>query len=154
MTDYERETRVVRDDGTAAVERETVVDPAAGERVTVVRESSNLGWIIALIVAVVAIIIIAMFVMNREPTTNTDDITAAMEASRAAGYAEGANTAIGSMPPATTTVPVPVPVPGPSIDTSGVERSAAEAAEAAREARDAAERAADSVANSATNTTP
>ena len=152
MTDYERETRVVRDDGTAAVERETVVDSATGERVTVVRESSNLGWIIALIVAVVAIIIIAMFVMNREPTTNTDDITAAMEASRAAGYAEGANTAISSMPPASTTVPVPVPVP--SIDTSGVERSAAEAAEAAREAREAAERAADSVANSATNTTP
>ena len=151
MSDYERETRVVRDDGTAAVERETVVD-SAGERVTVVREgNSAVGWIIALIVAVVAIIIIAMFVMNREPDTNTDDLTTAMEAGRAAGYAEGANSALSSMPPATTTVPVPVPVP--SIDTSGVERSAAEAAESAREAREAAERAADSVASS-TNTTP
>lgn len=156
MTDYERETRVVRDDGTAAVERETVVDTTTGERVTVVREGSNVGWIIALIVAVVAIIIIAMFVMNREPpATNADDLTAAMEASRAAGYAEGANSSALQAPPITTTVPVPVPVPGPSVDTSGVERSAAEAAEAAREAREAAERAADSVANStATNTTP
>lgn len=156
MTDYERETRVVRDDGVAAVERETVVDSATGERVTVVRDgNSSLGWIIALIVAVVAIIIIAMFVMNREPSTNADDVTAAMEASRAAGYAEGANASSAAMPPVTQTVPVPVPVPGPSVDTSGVERSAAEAAEAAREAREAAERAADSVANStATNTTP
>ena len=154
MTDYERETRVVTEDGSAAVERETVVDSATGERVTVVREGSNIGWIIAFIVAVVAIIIIAMFVMNREPpATNADDLTAAMEASRAAGYAEGANTSA-LQAPVTTTVPVPVPVPGPSVDTSGIERSAAEAAEAAREAREAAERAADSVANSATNTTP
>ena len=158
MTDYERETRVVREDGTAAVERETVVDSATGERVTVVRDgNSAVGWIIAFIVAVVAIIIIAMFVMNREPATNTDDVTAAMEASRAAGYVEGANSSA-LMPPATTTVPVPVPMPAPSIDTSGIERSAAEAARAAEDARDAAERAAeraaDSVANSATNTTP
>ena len=153
MSDYERETRVVREDGTAAVERETINDPATGERVTVVRErGSATAWIIAAMVAVVAIIIIAMLMTN-EPETNADDIAAAMDASRAAGYAEGANTALGSMPPTTTTIPVPVPVPGPSVDTSGVERSAAEAAAAAAEARDAAERAADSVAG-ATNTTP
>ena len=155
MSDYERETRVVRDDGTAAVERETVTDAATGERVTLVREGgSATAWIIAAMVAVVAIIIIAMLMTN-EPDTDANDIAAAMDASRAAGYVEGANTAMSQVPPVTTTVPVPVPVPGPSIDTSGVERSAAEAAEAARDARDAAERAADSVANSVTtNTTP
>ena len=155
MSDYERETRVVREDGTAAVERETVNDPATGERVTVVREGGNAtAWIIAAMVAVVAIIIIAMLMTNR-PDTDANDMAAAMDASRAAGYAEGANTAMSQIPPTTTTVPVPVPVPGPSIDTSGIERSAAEAAEAARDAREAAERAADSVADSVTtNTTP
>ncbi|HEX5776085.1 MAG TPA: hypothetical protein VFX95_05335 [Caulobacteraceae bacterium] len=154
MSDYERETRVVRDDGTAAVERETVTDTATGERVTVVREGgSATAWIIAAMVAVVAIIIIAMLMTN-EPDTATDDMAAAMDASRAAGYVDGANTAMSQIPPTTTTVPVPVPVPGPSIDTSGIERSAAEAAAAAADARDAAERAADSAANSATNSTP
>ncbi|HEX6866558.1 MAG TPA: hypothetical protein VF122_04940 [Caulobacteraceae bacterium] len=151
MSDYERETRVVREDGTAAVERETVTDNATGERVTVVREGGNAtAWIIAAMVAVVAIIIIAMLMTN-QPDTDAEDVAAAMDASRAAGYVDGAN-ASALQPP--VTVPVPVPVPGPSIDTSGIERSAAEAAEAAADARDAAERAADSVANSTTNTTP
>ena len=132
-------------------ERETVTDTATGERVTVVREGGNAtAWIIAAVVAVVAIIIIAMLMTN-EPNTEADDMAAAMDASRAAGYVDGANTAMSQMPMTTT---VPVPVPAPSIDTSGIERSAAEAAEAAADARDAAERAADSVANSATNTTP
>lgn len=147
MTDYERETRVVRDDGTAEVRETVVEDTTTGDRVTYVRSGgSATPWIIAAMVAVVAIIIIAM--LMTQPQTNTDDITAAMESSRAAGYVEGANTAMSQVP---TTIPVPMPAP--SIDTSGIERSAAEAAAAAADARDAAERAADSVAAS-TNTTP
>ena len=130
-------------------ERETVVDDTTGEHVTVVREGGNAtAWIIAAMVAVVAIIIIAMLMMNR-PDTNTDDLTAAMDASRAAGYAEGANTAMSQVPPATTTI---LPV-----DSGAAERSAADAAASAEAAREAAERAADSVddaAARATNTTP
>jgi hypothetical protein len=148
MTDYERETRVVRDDGTAEV-RETVVDDTAGERITVVREGGNAtAWIIAAMVAVVAIIIIAMLMMN-EPADNAEDLAAAMDASRAAGYVEGANTAAMSQPPLTTTIPVPVPV-----DSGAAERSAADAAASAEAAREAAERAAESVAGVTTNTTP
>ena len=123
MTDYERETRT------------TVDDP----NVTYVRQGGGATpWLIAAIVAVVAIIAVAFLMTTRaDPAAN--DIAAAMDASRAAGYVEGANTAMSQ-------VPVTIPVP---IDTGAAERTAAEAAASAADARDAAERAADSASNAA-----
>jgi len=146
MSDFERETRTTT----------TTTDPASVRETTTVRDpdtttyvrtgNSATPWIIAAIVAIVAIIAVAYLMTSRgEPTTNTDNLAAAMDASRAAGYVEGATTAMDSSIP--TTVQVPVPVPMPSFDTGAAERSAADAADAARDARDAAERAADSAAS-------
>lgn len=157
MSDFERETRISTDDPAYVREtvRTTTVEDAAP--VTYVREGGAGPWIVAALVAVLAIVAI-LFLMNRNPeATNTEDLTAAMDASRAAGYMEGATTAAASAVPQTVQVPVPVP----SIDTSGIERSAADAADAAADARAAAERAADSAAASvnadtsvSSNTTP
>jgi hypothetical protein len=131
----ERETRITTED----------------TPVTVVRTSSSaMPWIIAAIVAVVAILAVAFLMTNRaEPVTNADDLAAAMDAGRAAGYVEGATTAMSRAAPA--------PILVPSYDGSA-DRSAAEASAAAADARDAAERAADSAAAADTsvtvNTTP
>jgi hypothetical protein len=134
-------------------ERTTIVeDTAPADTVYVERGSSATPWIIAAIVAVIAILAVVFLVNNRDdPVENADDIAAALDASRAAGYVEGATTTMSQMPPA--------PVLVPSYDSGAADRSAAEAAEAARDARDAAERAADSLANSPdtsvnSNTTP
>ena len=119
MTD-ERETRITTDE----------------TPVTIVRSSSATPWIIAAIVAVAAIIAVAFLMTNRgEPATNTEDLTAAMDASRAAGYVEGATTAMSQIPAA--------PIVVPSYDGSA-DRSAAEASAAAADARAAADRAANS----------
>lgn len=131
MTD-ERETRITTDD----------------TPVTVVRTSNATPWIIAAIVAVVAILAVAFLMTNRsEPVTNADDLAAAMDAGRAAGYVEGATTAMSQAAPA--------PILVPTYDGSA-DRSAAEASAAAADARDAAERAADSAAaaDTSVNTTP
>lgn len=137
-------------------ERTTIVqDTAPADNVTYVRERSSAApWIIAAVVAVVAILAVLFLMNNREaPVDNAEDIAAALEANRAAGYIEGATSAMSNQ------MPAPAPILVPSYDSGAAERSAADAAEAARDARDAAERAADSLANGpdtsvSSNTTP
>jgi hypothetical protein len=121
-------------------ERTTVIEDTTPRDTVYVERTSNAGpWIIAAVVAVIAILAVLFLMNNRdEPVDNAADIAAALEANRAAGYIEGQSSAMANQMP--TIMPAPV-------DTSGIERSAADAAEAARDARDAAERAADSVAN-------
>ncbi|HYG26955.1 MAG TPA: hypothetical protein VD906_08610 [Caulobacteraceae bacterium] len=157
MAEYEREVRTTTPEGDPAyVRTRTATDEA--DRVTYVRRGSGATpWLIAAIVAVAAIIAIAFLMRdNDEPTA--DELAAAVDAGRAAGYVEGAATAVGDMPATVTqTIPVPVPVPTDSGASVYAERSAAEAAEAAADAREAAERAADAAdpdVNVSTNTTP
>lgn len=156
MSDYERETRTSTPDG-AAYERERTTIDETPERTVVVRRGGGAGpWLLAALVAIVAIIAVVWMMNSRTAPTN-EEISAAMDQSRAAGYVEGATTALSSVPQAT--------LPAPSIDTGSVIASQS-AAQAAADARAAAERAADSAQNAAasvaanpttdtsTNTTP
>jgi len=158
VSDYERETRTSTPDGDATVRERTTVDGDTPDRTVVVHRSSGAGaWILAALVAVVAIIAVVWMMNSRTGPTN-DEISAAMDSSRAAGYVEGASTALSNVTPQTT-------LPAPSIDTGSVIASQS-AAQAAADARAAAERAADSAQNAAasvsantntdtsTNTTP
>ncbi|MGE5501356.1 MAG: hypothetical protein ACM3W4_05470 [Ignavibacteriales bacterium] len=145
MSDYERETRTSTPSGDAYQRERTTVDDTP-ERTVVVRRGSNAGaWLLAALVAIVAIIAVVWMMTSRTAPTN-DEIAAAMDQSRAAGYVEGAQTAMSNLPQ--TTLPAP-----PAVDTGSViaSQTAADAARAASEARAAAERAAESAQNAAAN---
>jgi hypothetical protein len=142
VSDYERETRTSTPSG-EAYERERTVATDTPDTVVVHRSSGAGPWILAALVAIVAII--AVFWMMNSRTNPTDnEIAAAMDSSRAAGYVEGATTAMSN-------IPQQVPVPTPTVDTGSIiaSQTAADAARAASDARAAAERAADSARNSA-----
>ncbi len=142
MSDYERETRTSTPSGDAYQRERTTVDDTP-DRTVVVRRGSNAGaWLLAALVAIIAIIAVVWMMTSRTSPTN-EEISAAMDQSRAAGYVEGASTAMSSLPQPT--------LPAPSIDTGSIvaSQTAADAARAASEARAAAERAADSAQNAA-----
>lgn len=141
MSDYERETRTSTPDGDATVRERTTVGDAAPERTVVVQRGGSAGaWLLAAVVAIIAIIAVVWMMNSRTAPTN-DEISAAMDSSRAAGYVEGASTALSNVPPA------------PTVDTGSIiaSQTAADAARAASEARAAAERAADSAQSAADN---
>lgn len=134
MADYERETYTTTNDDLPPADRE--------ERVTYVRDNGNAGpWLIAAVVAVVAIIAVAWLMMDSSP--DDEEIAAAMDASRSAGYVEGANSALSQQP-----LIIPAPDTG-AADYAA--RTAADAAQAASEARAAAEQAAESADDAAAN---
>lgn len=146
MSDFERETRT------------TTTETPSSDSVTYVRSGGGAGpWILAAVVAIIAIVAVVWLMNSRTAPTN-NEISAAMDQSRAAGYVEGATTAMSNMPPQTT-------LPAPSVDTGSVIASQ-NAAQAAADARAAAERAANSAqsaadsvtahtnADASTNTTP
>ena len=128
MSDFERETRT------------TTVETPPSDSVTYVRSGSGAGpWILAAVVAVIAIIAVVWMMNSRTAPTN-DEISAAMDQSRAAGYVEGASTALSNVQPQTT-------LPAPTVDTGSVVASQ----QAAADARAAAERAAESAQSAATS---
>lgn len=144
MSDFERETRTT-----------TTVETPPSDSVTYVRSGGGAGpWILAAVVAVIAIIAVVWMMNNRTAPTNSE-ISAAMDQSRAAGYVEGASTALSNVPPQTT-------LPAPSVDTGSViasQQAAADARAAAERAANSAQSAANSASantntDAATNTTP
>ena len=142
MSDYERETRTSTPSGEAVQRERTTVDDTP-DRTVVVHRGGNAGaWLLAALVAIIAIIAVVWMMTSRTSPTN-EEISAAMDQSRAAGYVEGASTAMSALPQPT--------LPAPSIDTGSIvaSQTAADAARAAADARAAAERAADSARNSA-----
>jgi len=144
VSDYERETHTSTPSGDAYQRERTTVDDTP-DRTVVVHRGSNAGaWLLAALVAVIAIIAVVWMMTSRTTPTN-DEIAAAMDQSRAAGYVEGAQTAMSNLPQTT--------LPAPSIDTGSIvaSQTAADAARAASEARAAAERAADTAQNAAAN---
>lgn len=145
MSDYERETQTSTPRGDAYERERTTVDNGP-DRTVVVRRGGGAGaWLLAALVAIVAIIAVVWLMTSRTTPTN-DEISAAMDQSRAAGYVEGATTAMSN---------IPQTVPAPTIDTGAIvaSQTASDAARAASEARAAAERAADSAQNAAANVT-
>lgn len=75
----------------------TYVDPQIPptERVVEVRrESNSTGWIVAGIVAVVAVIAVAFMLTQRPADTNQDQLLQAQEQGRAAGVIEGAQSSV------------------------------------------------------------
>jgi len=144
VSDYERETRTSTPDGDATVRERTTVNDGTPERTVVVQRGGGAGaWLLAALVAVIAIIAV-VWMMNSRTTPTNDEIAAAMDSSRAAGYVEGASTALSNVPQTVQT---------PTVDTGSIiaSQTAADAARAASEARAAAERAADSAQNTAAN---
>ena len=144
MSDFEPETRTT-----------TTVETPPSDSVTYVRSGGGAGpWILAAVVAVIAIIAVVWMMNSRTAPTN-DEISAAMDQSRAAGYVEGATTALSSVPPQTT-------LPAPPVDTGAMvasQQAAADARAAAERAADSARSAADSAsantnAAASTNTAP
>ncbi|PXA80483.1 hypothetical protein DMC25_21095, partial [Caulobacter sp. D4A] len=70
------------------VQRQPAQQP---ERVVEVRrESSPLGWLVAGVVAIVAVIAVAFMLTSRPMDASTDQIAQAQEQGRAAGLIEGA----------------------------------------------------------------
>jgi hypothetical protein len=142
VSDFERETRT------------TTVETPTSDSVTYVRSGSGAGpWILAAVVAVIAIIAV-VWMMNSRTAPTDNEISAAMDQSRAAGYVEGASTALSNVPPQTT---LPAPVDTGSVIAS--QQAAADARAAAERAANSAQSAATSAsANSntdaSTNTTP
>jgi hypothetical protein len=116
VSDFESETRTTT----------TTVETPPSDSVTYVRSGGGAGpWILAAVVAVVAIIAVVWMMNSRTAPTN-DEISAAMDQSRAAGYVEGASTALSNVPQTT--------LPAPSIDTGSIIASQ-DAAQAAADAR-------------------
>jgi hypothetical protein len=75
----------------------TYVDPQIPptERVVEVRrEGNSTGWIVAGIVAVVAVIAVAFMLTQRPADTNQDQLLQAQEQGRAAGVIEGAQSSV------------------------------------------------------------
>ena len=142
MSDFERETRT------------TTVETPTSDSVTYVRSGSGAGpWILAAVVAVIAIIAV-VWMMNSRTAPTDNEISAAMDQSRAAGYVEGASTALSNVPPQTT---LPAPVDTGSVIAS--QQAAADARAAAERAANSAQSAATSASANAntdasTNTTP
>jgi hypothetical protein len=142
VSDFERETRT------------TTVETPTSDSVTYVRSGSGAGpWILAAVVAVIAIIAV-VWMMNSRTAPTDNEISAAMDQSRAAGYVEGASTALSNVPPQTT---LPAPVDTGSVIAS--QQAAADARAAAERAANSAQSAATSASANAntdasTNTTP
>lgn len=104
--------------------------PPPHENTYVRKGGGSAPWVIAAIVAVVAIIAVA-FLMSGRTDPSQDEIASAMDASRAAGYVEGATASVASGAQA------------------AADRTASEAADAAADARAAAESAAMSAGDAA-----
>ena len=130
MTDSDPHIRT-----TTTVERELGAGPTHNTYVR--RPGSATPWVLAAIVAVVAIIAVAFLMSSRTDPTE-GEIASALDASRAAGYVEGATTAITANAGAAT-----------MAADAAASRTAAEASAAAADARAAAERAANSANDAA-----
>lgn len=119
----------------------THTTPTEPHRTTYVSRGGGgaMPWVLAAIVAVVAIIAVA-FLMTGRTDPSQSEVAEAMDASRAAGYLEGAGDA---------TTAGAVAAAGAAQDAAG--RTADQAAAAAADAREAAERAATSAEDAATD---
>ncbi len=123
-----------------------VSDPAYVSPVEVRRESNNnaVGWLVAGVVAVVAIIAVAFMVMgNSTPAPTAQDLQTAADNARAQGIVEGSNATLNS-----------VQSSAQSSAQSAADQAAADTRAAAASARDAADRAAASARDATTSATP
>ncbi len=114
------------------------------ERVVEVRrESSPLGWLVAGVVAIVAVIAVAFMLTSRPMDASTDQIAQAQEQGRAAGLIEGAQVGLQT---------------GAQQAQAAAESSARDAAAAAdavrRQTEAQAQNAADAAQNAAANAPP
>jgi hypothetical protein len=105
------------------------------------RETSNnaVGWLVAGVVAIVAIIAVAFMVMSGNPAPTAQDLQTAADNARAQGIVEGANSTLSSVQ---------------SGAQSAADQTAADTRAAAASARDAADRAASSARDATTAATP
>ncbi len=74
----------------------TYIDPQVPptERVVEVRERNTTGWMVAGIVAIVAVIAVAFMLTQRPADTSQDQLLQAQEQGRAAGVIEGAQSSV------------------------------------------------------------
>lgn len=110
--------------------------PVHETRVTDNRGANTTAWVVAALVAVVAIIAVAFMVTNRDPATDETAVAAAMEQGRAEGMLAGAQSSLDSARIAAA---------------SAADATSAEASRAAAEARAAADSAARSAEDAASN---
>lgn len=112
------------------------------------RETNNnaVGWLVAGVVAVIAILAVAFMVMNNNQAPTAQDLQTAADNARTQGIVEGTNAALSSVQSSAQTAAASA--------QSAADQAAADTRAAAASARDAADRAAASAQDATTPATP